>query len=249
MNESATAAYGTDMASPRTMASMLADSIRDDIISGVLPPESKLRLKDLSVRYEAGVIPLREALSRLAMTGFVRVEDQRGFRVTGISTEELNDITQTRQRIETDALSNAIAHGDIDWEGRMLSSFHRLSRLSMTNLPGAALNRDWEQAHDAFHEAILSGCTSRWLLHFAQVLRDQTARYRHLSVRAETAEPRDVAAEHKALLDAILARDVDLSCDLLSRHFSTTTRMVLASVAGTPRRPAPARKVPSARQA
>ncbi|MEG1055278.1 MAG: GntR family transcriptional regulator, partial [Janthinobacterium sp.] len=122
MNESATAAHGAEMASPRTMASMLADRIRDDIIAGALAPESKLRLKDLSVRYDAGVIPLREALSRLAMTGFVRAEDQRGFRVTGISTEELNDITQTRQRIETDALSNAIAHGDIEWEGRMLSS-------------------------------------------------------------------------------------------------------------------------------
>jgi DNA-binding GntR family transcriptional regulator len=218
-----------EASSPRTMASILADSIRDDIISGVLPPESKLRLKDLATRYAAGVIPLREALSRLAMTGFVRVEDQRGFSVTGISVEELRDITSTRQRIETDALRNAIANGDIEWEGRILSSFHRLSKLSMKG-PGSApsLNREWEEAHDNFHHAILSGCTSRWLIHFAHILRDQTARYRHLSVKTEIGEKRDVAAEHKAILDAILARDGELSCALLSQHFETTTQLVLA---------------------
>lgn len=229
MNQSAVSEREPETTGQRTMASILADSIRDDIISGALPPESKLRLKDLATRYDAGVIPLREALSRLAMTGFVRVEDQRGFSVTGISVDELNDITMTRRRIETDALRNAIANGDVEWEGRILSSFHRLSKLAMKS-PGTspALNREWEEAHDNFHEAILSGCTSRWLIHFARILRDQTARYRHLSVSNETGDLRDVASEHKAIVDAILARDVELSCELLSKHFQMTTQLVLA---------------------
>jgi DNA-binding GntR family transcriptional regulator len=229
MKQSAFFAREMETPAQRTMASVLADNIRDDIISGALPPESKLRLKDLSERYGAGVIPLREALSRLAMTGFVRVEDQRGFSVTGISEAELHDISETRQRIESDALRNAIANGDIEWEGRILSAFHRLSKLPMT-IPGAspALNPEWEQAHESFHEAILSGGSSKWLIHFAHILRDQTARYRHLSISGDTGEPRDVAAEHKAILDAILARDADKACALLCQHFATTTRLVLA---------------------
>jgi DNA-binding GntR family transcriptional regulator len=218
----------TEGGGQRTMASILADAIRDDIISGALPPESKLRLKELAERYDAGVIPLREALSRLAMTGFVRAEDQRGFRVTGISRDELADITQTRKRIETDALANAIVNGDVEWEGRVLLTFHRLSKHSMTGA-GQVINREWEEAHDAFHDALLSGCTSKWLIHFARILRDQTSRYRHLSVRTDCGEKRDVETEHKALVDAVLARDSATACRLLSEHFDTTTRLVLAS--------------------
>lgn len=235
--------HETEGGGQRTMASILADAIRDDIISGALPPESKLRLKDLADRYSAGVIPLREALSRLAMTGFVRAEDQRGFRVTGVSRDELTDITQTRQRIETDALANAIANGDVEWEGRVLLAFHRLSKRGMTG-PGPAIKREWEEAHDAFHDALLSGCTSKWLIHFARILRDQTSRYRHLSVRTGDGETRDVAAEHKALVDAVLARDSATACRLLAEHFDTTTRLVLAAD-GEPRpRKSPAKSAP-----
>ena len=73
----------------RTMASVLADTILRDIVSGALAPGSKLKIRELADRYQAGVIPLREAVSRLAMSGFVEAEDQRGFRVTPVSRADL----------------------------------------------------------------------------------------------------------------------------------------------------------------
>ena len=80
----------------RTAASALANDIRADIISGHLPPGGRLRIKELCERYGSGAIPLREALSRLATSGFVVAEDQRGFRVADVSAAELTDITDTR---------------------------------------------------------------------------------------------------------------------------------------------------------
>lgn len=60
------------------------------------------------------------------------------------------------------------------------------------------------------------------------MLRDQTARYRMLSVHYEDGAERDIPAEHHALFDAALARDVDKACELLAQHYETTTRAVLA---------------------
>ncbi|MGC1333546.1 GntR family transcriptional regulator [Pseudomonas sp.] len=65
----------------RTLASQLESVIRQDIINGRLLPGSRLRLKALALAYELGVIALREALSRLATTGFVAATDQNGFSV------------------------------------------------------------------------------------------------------------------------------------------------------------------------
>src|SRR5687768_506882 len=115
----------------RTVTSALADRLRVDITNCELAPGEKLKLVDLQRRYEAGVIPLREALSRLAATGLVELEDQKGFRVAPVSREDLQDITSVRQQIECLALRQAIEIGDVEWESRVVATHHRLSRVSM----------------------------------------------------------------------------------------------------------------------
>ncbi|WP_322062385.1 GntR family transcriptional regulator [Paraburkholderia sp. J63] len=217
----------TDSNSPRTMASVLADAILQDIVTGVLPPGSKLNIRELAERYQAGVIPLREAVSRLAMSGFVEAEDQRGFRVTQISREDLEDVTSVRQGIESEALRDAIESGNLEWEGSVLAAFHLVNSLPTTIGEPPRMNPAWERAHDNFHMVLLAGCRSKWLKHFAVTLRTQTARYRHMSLRNQHAIERDVGKEHEEIVKAVLARDADLACKLLRDHFSTTAKLVL----------------------
>ncbi|MGN5478494.1 GntR family transcriptional regulator [Cupriavidus basilensis] len=217
----------------RTWASVLEQAVREDIINGRLPAGSKLRLKELAEHYQAGVIPLREALSRLCTTGFVLAIDQKGFRVAELSPAELLDITRVRQQIESQALREAIKLADLAWESEVVAAHHRLARIPMVlRGQGGALNPEWEAAHAAFHEALISGCNSPWLRRFSTVLRDQTARYRFLSLAVPKAErTRDVAAEHEAIVSAVVARDADRACKLLSNHFQHTTDLVLQYLA------------------
>jgi len=218
-----------------TLASSLTTQLRQDIIKGVFAPGSRLRTKELAERYGTSLIPMREALSRLASSGFVRAEDQRGFSVPPVSKEELSDITQTRVHIETEALRRSIEHGDLAWESALIAAHHRLSRLAMVSSAQAGIDPDWELAHAAFHRALLSACDSPWLLNLSQLLRDQTARYRHLSIQpamtgksAKGKGPkRDVAAEHQALVEAAVARDAETATELLRQHFIATTDLAL----------------------
>lgn len=209
------------------MASQLEARVRQDIINGRLAPGSRLRLKDLAESYGAGVIPLREALSRLAATGFVSSAEQKGFSVGRISAEEIRDITNTRLHIECEALAESIKRGDLDWESRIIAAHHRLDRLPIVEGPERLLKPDWESAHEAFHSALISNCGSPWLLRFSNMLRDQTARYRMLSMHYAESAQRDVPSEHKALLEAALAKDIEKACAILTQHYETTTQSVL----------------------
>ncbi|EHP42147.1 GntR family transcriptional regulator [Cupriavidus basilensis OR16] len=217
----------------RTWASILELTVREEIIQGKLPAGSKLRLKELSERYQAGVIPLREALSRLCATGFVVAIDQKGFRVAELSESELLDITRVRQQIETQALRDAIGSANVAWEGQLIAAHHRLKRIPMY-LPGEGrrMNPDWEDAHSDFHAALVAGCESPWLRRFSALLRDQTARYRLLSMNIpKSGRKRDVMAEHQAIVDAAVRGDADGACRLLHEHFQVTTDLVMAHLA------------------
>ncbi|WP_181360473.1 GntR family transcriptional regulator [Variovorax sp. WS11] len=221
------------------MASALAASIRADVIKGVLAPGSKLRIKEMCERYSAGHIPMREALSRLATSGFVVAEDQRGFRVSSVTAAELADITETRCHVECETLRRSIERGGLDWEERVTATHFRLSRLVMYAANGSGVDAEWERAHVALHAALLSASGSKWLETLSDLLRDQTARYRHLSVVPHNRPAggpaseanRDVAAEHRAIVDAALARDDVRACELLRQHFQATAELVLQQTA------------------
>jgi len=212
----------------RTQASILTEHIRRDIIAGVFQPNSKLKLRELSERYEVGTVPLREALSRLVLSGFVQAEDQRGFKVTSASSDELLDITQIRQEAEANALRKSIKNGTLEWEAGVIAALHRLTNTPMLDPNSSSvLNPEWEKAHDNFHTILISACGSAWLMRICALLREQFDRYRQMSVMSERTSSRNVVKEHQALCDAVIARDAEKACHLLSDHFAATTQLAL----------------------
>jgi DNA-binding GntR family transcriptional regulator len=215
----------------KTQVSGLITRLRRDIIAGVLAPGDRLKIGEVAQRYEAGVIPTREALSRLVSSGLVVAHEQRGFRVAPISSEELHDLASLRKSLETRALRESMENGDLEWETRLIAAHHRLSRLPLHgDVDDVGFGQDWVMAHREFHLALLSGCKSKWLMRFVDVLSDQMNRYRHLSTRGPSDATRDVPSEHRALLDAALAHDVDTACALLIEHFSVTEANVLSAL-------------------
>ena len=79
----------------------------------------------------------------------------------------------------------------------------------------------WEAANTGFHTALVAACGSRWLLKLRASLHDQCARYRRASVYQKLGQ-RDLCVEHQAISEAVLARDADRACDLMTLHFALT---------------------------
>ena len=216
---------GAVRAAAPTHASSVHERLRADILSGRLPP-GRLPIRTLMERYGIGQTPLREALNRLAAAGLLRAEDQRGFAIPGISAAELEELTRTRCWLEERALRESIAAATEAWEESLLLAGHRLSRTPRT-LDAGLLNPAWEERHRDFHERLIGNCGSRWLVGFCRQLTDRHQRYRHLAAGRSIAQ-RDVDAEHRAILDAVLRRDADAAVALLDAHYWRTARVILA---------------------
>jgi DNA-binding GntR family transcriptional regulator len=210
--------------SPRSLTSRAFELLRADIISAALRPNERLRIQALSERYGVGATAIREALSRLVPEGLVVFEDQRGFCVAPMSRAELLDLSRTRIDVESLAIRYAVERGDIQWESDLISAFHRLSRtlppFDPSQLP------IWAEVHRQFHAALVAGCGSPSLVRLCSLLYDQSERYRNFANSQRESSGRNVAAEHKELLDAALARDADGLIRLLDDHFTRTTQII-----------------------
>jgi DNA-binding GntR family transcriptional regulator len=225
----------------RTIADALDEQLRAAILRGEIAPGAKLKLEELRERFGVSLSPLREALSRLAAEGLVLAESQRGFRLPEASGERLAEVIALRCHLEPFALAESIRRGDDEWEARLVGVFHRLSKLERADSRAAKTRvEDWETAHRAFHEALISACGMPILLQFCGVLNDLSDRYRRLFL-ARNPLDRDVLGEHQAILDAALARKADRATALLRRHVERTGTNVLRAMqpeAVPPRRPA-----------
>ena len=212
-----------------TRASSVYDRLRSDILTGKLKPGHKLRLKDLIEQYDTGNSPLREALNRLSANGMVVREENRGFRVPPASTDELMEITRTRCWLEEIALRESIKNGDSEWEERIVLSFHWLARAARSKDEAAkSTSPEWEEHHREFHLALISACNSSILIGFCAELHQRSFRYRNL---AEVVEYRDrhELEEHEELQQAVLSRDADKAVELLKKHYTVTSEILVES--------------------
>ncbi|MGI1660717.1 GntR family transcriptional regulator [Palleronia sp. KMU-117] len=213
-------------AEARNLSELAYDRIRRGILQGDLLPGEKLQIEAMSDRYGVGAVPVREALNRLSSEGLVERKSHRGFNVAPISIAELEELVKTRIWLETIALTESIRNHDEAWEEELVVSFHRLAR-TQRRLPEDGTpetTEEWEDRHKDFHMLLLQRCGSSWLLDFCSMLMDQAVRYRNLSMNTNPNKQRreGAAAEHRAILDAVLDHDAARACQLLEEHYRIT---------------------------
>lgn len=218
-------------ASSGSMTSQIYQRLRTDIMTGALAPGAKLKIEELRSIYDVGTSPIREALSLLTSDHFVERIDQRGFRVAKISAGEFDELLKTRCWLEERGLRESIEHGDSSWEEKVVLAAYRLSRVPRSEADDHFVaNDEWEVLHKQFHMTLISACGSSILKKFCNQLYDQNVRYRQLS-GSKAYPSRDVAAEHGAICDAVLARNADLASELLIAHYTRTGKFLLDQLA------------------
>lgn len=211
----------------KTLAEAVFRKLRQDILKCRFRPGEKLLLESLREIYGTGLAPLREALSRLSSTGLVIAEGQRGFRVAPMSTDDLVDLVKARVWVEAQALSAAIARGDRTWQAEIVAAAQRLGIGT-----GEAANRetylndDWVKRHSRFHAALVAAAGSRYLLEFRAALFEMTDRYFRLAV-IHKPNSRDIDAEHRAIMEAVLDRDAVAAIRFTEDHLMATIRTLL----------------------
>ena len=202
--------------------------VRYDILNGSLLPGLQLKLDKLIDRYGFSSSPLREALSRLSVDGLVKIEDRRGFFVSGVSIADIEEITKLRLILESEALRESITKGDDEWEANIISCGYRLERYEnrISSQKPFISDSEWASLHFDFHNSLLGGCTSSRLLKLRTTLFYQAERYWHIWANANP-DPTNRGSNHKRIQETVLDRNIDEALKLIKKHIENTTKIII----------------------
>jgi len=199
-----------------TVANATYERLKHDIIFGKLKPGAKLKLETLKDDYAASVSTLRETLNRLTSEGFVSAAEQRGFFVSPVSADDLNEIANLRVLLECHALRESLQKGDDDWEADVAGAYHKLSTAeALMKARNDADLETWKEYDWQFHLSLIRACNSTNLLGLHATLFGKYLRYQILVLTYRGAVARQ---EHKALFEAAIARDANAATKLLTQH-------------------------------
>jgi DNA-binding GntR family transcriptional regulator len=198
--------------------------LKKDIVTCQLLPGERLSQAILSNRMEIGVTPIREALQRLAIEGFVEPIPRHGYLVTNIDVIYLVEVFEMRQILEQAAVRLAVERGrDKDINNiRDKSNFQY--KYKDQNSYGDFLEKNIE-----FHLSIAEATGNRRLMKAISKLLVEMTRvfYLGLDLRDSGEEMR---IEHIELADSLLTRDKKLAVKLVKLQIETSLGRIVEAL-------------------
>jgi DNA-binding GntR family transcriptional regulator len=196
----------------RTLWQRVHDHLRTEIRAGRLLPGAELN--EVALSQELGVSrgPIREALGRLAAEGLVTVRPRRGAVVRALSGDEFAEAYQVREALEVMAARLAVPRLSPDDVARLADLTELMSeRAEADDVAG------FFEANRAFHLVFFEAAGNRMLGDLYHQVCGQIDRYRLRSVELRGNLHRSIA-EHRAIVEAARAGDVERTVRLVAEH-------------------------------
>lgn len=196
------------------------EMIREDIVSGRLGPNERLKVAELAEHYETSTNPVREALQQLRGEGFVLMEPNRGARVRPIDADFVRDIIEIEVLIEaslTRWFVSIVSDADIV----------ELEAIQAEIEANNYVDRIKHGLLDTrFHQFIYDRHYNR---HAAELWWKHREILRAISRRFPTSLSRRVSVlrEHRELIDRIRAQDADGAAAVVARHVEGSGRHII----------------------
>ncbi len=191
------------------IAVRISRALAERIIAGTLAAGSRLRQDAIADEFGASHVPVREAFRRLEAQGLVVSEPRRGVRVAGFSPDEVREVAEMRAALEVLALRHAAPH-------LTAAILDRAEAATRAGDRAGGNVQAWEEANRSFHRLILAPCGMPRLLRSIDDLQAASARFLFAGWRAEWEAPTD--RDHRAILVALRAGDLDAAAAVLARH-------------------------------
>jgi DNA-binding GntR family transcriptional regulator len=197
---------------PATTAQQVLESLRQGLVSGTLRPGQRVTQEDVAVRLGVSVAPVREALRVLEQEGQLVYRPRRGYFVTELRIEDLEEIYELRRVLEERVARLALPKLDEDTLTRVRAAAEECE------LAGESADVSRElAANRRFHFGLLEGADQPHTMRMIRLLWDSTEAYRATYYNSP-AERRRAAKAHKRILAAVAARDADRLVAELDAH-------------------------------
>ena len=194
----------------QSMAKVVGEKIRGQILDGKLRPGERLVEDRLSAELGVSRVPVREALRELSAEGLVRIERNRGASVTEVTPAMVAELVEVRALLE--GLNARLAAQRHDPEivrqlGEVLKHGNKAADAGSTEQL-ARLNAE-------FHDRLAEASRNAVLSDVMRGLRERTSLAFAINGRSRA---REDWAEHAGILAAVIAGDGELAALLATRH-------------------------------
>lgn len=194
----------------------ILDALRTALVTGELAPGEVYSAPALGERFGVSATPVREAMQQLALEGAVEVVPNRGFRVIERGTRELAELAEIRGLIEVPVMLRlARTVPAARWaELRPLAE-------ATVRAASSGCRATYAESDRSFHRAVLALAGNAQLVRIADDLH-RRAQWPLVGgpVSRGRADLVADAAEHTALLDALIAEDLTVVQALVREHFA-----------------------------
>ena len=201
---------------PKTLKELALEQLRDSIIVGDLEMGQMLSERSISEKLGVSKSPVREALAQLRDEGLVTIEPQKGARVFSLTEEEVAQICDFRQAIETAAFELALERNQqalADDMGDVVED--------MTKARRKGDMRRYLALDNEFHKLIFKHSGNDYLQASYERFVGKIAALRtHLS--SQPGHTEHSYEEHKELAGAVAAGDMQIIRRLLKDHIDRT---------------------------
>lgn len=203
---------------------LVHDRLRDAILRGEIAPGEATSQAALTKQLGVTRTPLREALRLLESEGLVLSQPNRRIRVADFSIDDLESLYAMRVSLEAVAARFTIptlrSEDFAELEGLMAQMDHYMRAGDQARM---------DVPHAAFHARFVAAAGRRMTATIAQLF-DHAGRYRlaYGAASPDGWEPR--RAEHRAMIDAAAAGDVELTVTQLTLHYAHTAVTVSAKL-------------------
>ncbi|MGQ9531690.1 MAG: GntR family transcriptional regulator [Desulfotomaculales bacterium] len=208
----------------KPLRELVFEALREAIIQGRLRPGE--RLMEMQLAEEMGVsrTPVREAIRKLELEGFVVMVPRKGAYVAGISSRDITDVFEIRAALE--ALAAGLAAERITEE-----ELDQLERC-LVGLSEAAEKGDLDAIAEAdarFHDIIYRASRNARLVQMVTHLQEQIQRFRMASL-AQPGRTKTAIEEHKKIVEAIAERNAELAQVLAREHIESAENSMLSAL-------------------
>lgn len=188
------------------------DYLKEAILSNELKPGTPI--SEIAVAKELNIsrTPLREAMRELEREGLIISYPDRGSFVSQVSPSDIDEIYELRSLIESWCLRQGIDRIDKNALNVVRSEFQV-----------AYDSNDWQLFHEAdrkLHGMIVDSAASPRIRSFMDILNAQSERVRRISARGISRSEKSLK-EHTAIIDAIMAGDVEKAQQEIRKHLSS----------------------------
>lgn len=203
----------------RTATEYVEAVLKAAILEGRIPGGTALRQEELAARFGLSRMPVREALRQLEAQALVDFVPHKGAVVTEISASDAADCYAVRRALEPAALRHSIPHlteTDFSLAEELIAAMDEEAEPGRMGL----LNR-------RFHMALYSRAGHPRLLALAEQQLASFDRYLRFHLAAQGREQM-AQQDHRALLQAARAREVEAAIAVLERHLDTAAQATAA---------------------